>query len=352
MTKVFVKGTVIFCSVLLSTDRQYVMKELRITLVQDRPNEPFYSGSSVTGSLVVVVDEPKRYQDISIQFFGRAKVQWTELGSSSSGRGIAARYWSKQIYVDAIRNLWTADQSPNGCLPPGQHIYPFCFKIPRNAPSSFEGTVGSIRYELRGRIGKGFLKFDHKIQRSVPVQQVVDMSDPRLLEPIRQEVQKTVCVLCCALAPIVLTVTLPKQGYRIEETLPLHVTIENGSSRRITLKASLNQSVRYTAASGMRTSGKIILLIRSDEIAPHVTSNWDPAPKIPATAAIDQRSCANITISYSLKITAIIPWEYDDLYTEIPLKLGYVHEQPRGEITLPPQPLFLAKAPPNPRDNT
>jgi len=326
------------------------MKELRITLEQDGQNQLFYSGSSITGSLVVVVDKPKSYKDITIHFFGRSKVQW-EVWITEGNRRRTVRYWSKEVYVDAKRSLWTAEQSPNGRLPPGQHVYPFRFDIPRNAPSSFEGTVGSIRYKLRGRIGKGFLKFDHKIKRAVPVQQVVDMSDPRLLVPICREVQKTVCCLWCASAPIVLTVTLPKQGYCIGETLPLHVTIENGSSRRVTLEASLDQSVVYTAAGGRQTSGKVLFRIRSDGLAPHMTSNWDPAPKIPATAAIDERSCANIRMSYSLKITAYISWEWEDLYTVIPLKLGYVHEQPqRGESTLPPQP--QVQVPPNARDHS
>ena len=35
-------------------------------------------------------------------------------------------------------------------LPAGQTIYPLTFTVPNNIPSSFEGKLGSIRYELEG----------------------------------------------------------------------------------------------------------------------------------------------------------------------------------------------------------
>ena len=332
------------------------MKELRIALVQNPSrDQPFYeSGSSVTGNLVVVVDEPKSYKHISIQFLGRAKVHWTERRGGGSGRyGGGERtvhHTSEEVYVDLKQSLWNADQSPDGCLPPGQHIYQFRFGIPRNAPSSFEGTVGSIQYELHGRIGKGPWKFDHVVHHSVLVQKVGDMSNPRLQQPMRQEVQKTVCCLWCSSAPIVLTVTVPK-GYSIGEILTIYVTIENGSSHHITLKASLDQSVVYIAGGKHKMSERGLLIIRSDEIAPHVTRDWDPALQVPSTEAIDEQSCSNIKMSYSLKITAIIPWGLD-LSTKIPLKLGYVQEQPPlGGSTLSPQPRPQVQPPPYPQEN-
>ena len=299
-----------------------VMKDLRITVVQERPDQPFYSGSSVAGALLIGVDEPKSYKYISIQFLGRAYVHWKE----SNGQN-TVQYTSSEVYIDARQTLWTADQSPDGRLAPGQYSFPFRFDIPSSAPSSFEGTVGSIRYELHGRIGTGHLKFDHKLAVRVPVQQVVRISEPRLLQPARLEVQKIVGCLFCTSAPIVLTVTVPKTGYCIGETLPVHVSIENGSSKQITMTATLCQRVVYTARGRHRQSKKALVRIRSDEIAPHITHEWDPALQIPETEVLDEQSCSIIQLSYYLKVTAIIPWGFN-LSAKIPLKLGYVLEQP------------------------
>jgi hypothetical protein len=39
-------------------------------------------------------------------------------------------------------------------LSPGEHIYPFCFRLPYNLPSSFEGKAGYVRYTIRGIIDR------------------------------------------------------------------------------------------------------------------------------------------------------------------------------------------------------
>ena len=299
-----------------------MIPDLRIALVQDRPDQPFYSGSSITGSLWVGVNEPKSYKCISVQLLGRANVQWTE----TQGQGQVVRYTSSEDYVN-VTQAWSADQFPDRCLPPGQHSFPFRFDIPPNAPSSFEGTAGSIRYELYGRMWTDSPNLEHRIAVRVPVQQVVGVSDPRLLQPVHLKVQKTVGFSLCASAPIVLTVTVPKTGYCIGETLPVHVSIENGSSRRITLTATLCQSVVYCAENHTKYMRKFLVHTESGEIAPHITREWDPTLQIPGTEILHELSSSIIQMSYFLKITAVIPRTFN-LSTAVLLKLGNVREQP------------------------
>ena len=318
----------------------------------DCPNQPFCPGSSVSGRVLVDVNKPKSYKRIFIKFFGEACVEWTERrdggGGPGSGVCVVPYTWS-EVYVDVEQTLWTVNQSPDGHLAPGKYKFPFCFEIPPNVPTSFEGTVGSIRYTLHGRIATGPLKIDQRIKSTIRVQQVVNISDPHLLQPVCQEVQKTVCGLCSHSDPIVLTVTLSKTGYYVGETLPLHVTIRNGSSRCITLNASLCQSVQYTANGHHQYSKRTLVSIVSDKIAPQITRDWDPALQIPAAdhEIMDEHSCSNIKISYSLTITVIIPLGRN-LSTEIPLKLGYVDEQP--PLGFPSQPDPQVLPPPYPYD--
>ena len=279
---------------------------------------------------MVGVDEPKSYKHISIQFLGRAYVHWTERTDEH-----AREYTSYEVYIDVRQTLWTADQSSDGRLAQGQYSFPFRFDIPSNAPSSFEGTVGSNRYELHGRIGTGHLKFDHKLTVRVPVQQVVRISEPRLLQPTGQEL--TGGCLFCTSAPIVLTVTVPKTGYCIGETLPVQVSIENGSSNRITMTVTLYQRLVYKAQHCYRECKKTLVHVVSDRIAPHVTHEWVPTLKFPATEVLDERSCSIIQMSYYLNVTALILWG-SNLSTKIPLNAVHVLEQaPPGQSTLPPK---------------
>ena len=284
---------------------------LRIGLVQSTPNQAYYPGSTITGSLLLDVDESKSYNQILIQFAGVSYVHWTESHTTGTGehrRTETRHYSSSESYVDLTAPLWNSQQSPGGKLAPGQYNWPFSFNIPPNAPSSFEGSVGHIRYHLVGKIVTGLLKFNHSVELRVPVQQLVKISDPRLLQPVRQEVQKTVCCLCCASGPIVLTVALPKTGFCIGESLQLHASLENGSNRRLRITANIVQHVVFFAQGHRRHGGKTLVSIGSDEIEARASRNWDPTIQVPHDIdIIHETSCRNINVTYSLTVVCQIP---------------------------------------------
>ena len=133
---------------------------LRIGLVQTTPNQPFYPGSTITGSLLLDVDEPKSYNQIFIHFSGRSYVHWTETHTTgttgSNGNQRETRHFrSSETYVDVVTTLWNSEESPDGKLAPGHYNWVFNINIPPTAPSSFEGSVGHIRYSLVGKIVTG-----------------------------------------------------------------------------------------------------------------------------------------------------------------------------------------------------
>ena len=303
------------------------MSKLRISLVQERTDQIYFTGSSITGSLLLSVTEPKDYKHVSIRFGGRAHVAWSE-GSGDRRRSHSAT----EPYIDEKISLWSSDQSPDGKLDPGEYNWPFTFTIPPNVPSSFEATDGNIRYSLEGRVGTGLMKFDHKVEVRIPVQQVVSITDPQLLEPVRQEVQKTVCCLCCASGPVVLNVAVPKAGFCIGESFPVHVNIENGSSRQVTLRAAINQRVIYTAHGSHTFSSKVLSTIGSDLIEAQATRDWDPSVQVPPAPIFEESSCKIIRVIYSLVTSAQIPQALN-LNATITIQLA---NQQQGEMQLQP----------------
>lgn len=325
------------------------MSNLRIALVQERPDQVYYSGSAIAGNVLLGITEPKSYKYVSIQFVGRSYVHWEERRTETSGnqrREVIYRYTSEEPYVDERLMLWTCQQSPDGKLGAAEYSWPFSFTIPPLAPSSFEGTVGNIRYSLEARIGAGILKFDHSIEVKVPVQQLVRVTDPRLLLPERLEIEKTLCCLCCASGPIVLNASVPKTGFCVGESFTLHTSVENGSNRRITLSASICQLVVYTAQDHQRTSRKTLSNFESDPIEPRTTREWDPVVAVPVTEIIG--SCQNIQIEYTLVVAAKIPGALD-LSRAIPLHLGNcsVQQQQGGQPPIPPAQGAVQHLPPN-----
>lgn len=330
------------------------MPNLRIALVQESANQVYFSGNTVSGNVLLDIDEPKSYKQVCVQFIGRSHVHWTESHTEGSGdhrRTVTRTYSSTESYADLVADLWNSRQSPDGKLAPGQYSWPFAINIPSTAPSSFEGSVGRIRYALVGRIRTGLLKFDHTVEVQIPVQQLLSITDPRLLQPQRQEVQKTVCCLCCASQPIILSVSVPKTGFCIGETFTLNVSLENGSRRQITLIASIVQNVRYYAQGHSRGGGKTLNSIGSDAIEARATRNWDPTIEIPLTEIIHENSCRNIKVDYLLLVTARIPNALD-LSTSFPLQLGNCRQQEGQNPSMPPTqpapqgPSFSAQLPP------
>jgi len=74
-------------------------------------------------------------------------------------------------------------------LEAGRHRYPFEFRLPSNAPSSFEGAYGSVRYTVEARIDRPW-KFDHVIRSAFTVISIVDLNQ----EPTHLKVNTRICV--------------------------------------------------------------------------------------------------------------------------------------------------------------
>ena len=325
----------------------------RIDLVQTAPNQPYYSGSTITGNLLLDVDEPKSYNQIVVEFSGRSFVQWSEThvqGAGNYQQTVTYTFTSTEAYVDLVAPLWKKQQTPDGKLAPGQYSWPFSFTVPPTAPSSFEGTVGNIRYTLVGKILTGLLKFNLSVEVRIPVQQLVKITDPLLLRPWRKQVQKRLCCLCCASGPIVLTVALPKTGFCIGKPFQLHSSLENGSNRRgLIMKASITQRVVYHAQGNRNWNTKTLLNIASEAIESQSSRNWDPTITIPTEGVniIHGPSCSNIKVTFTLNVVCRIPRALN-LSMPIPIELGNCRDQQQTAPAVQPEPQQAAAAYPPP----
>ena len=282
-------------------------------------NQVYHPGATVTGSLLLDTDQPKSYKQILVHFSGRSYVRWRE----SDGQG-SRECVSGESYFDSFIPLWDSQQSPEGKLPPGQYCWPFTFVIPPSVPSSFEGKFGNIRYMLAGGIVNSALKPNHKVMKLIQIQQLLQITDPRLLQPVRTEVQKTVGCLCCTSQPIVLTVAVPKTGFCIGDSIQLHVSLENGSNRQLTLTVNLKEQITFFARGRHRLISKSLYGCRTNVIERRKTADLDTTIVIPTidTDIIQNNSCGNIKVIHCVEITCHIPYTITNLSAIIPLQLA------------------------------
>jgi hypothetical protein len=286
--------------------------------IQLASNQTYCPGTAVTGSLLLDVDKPKSYKQILVQLSGRSFVHLRVSLTGLTG----GYYTSLEPYFDSVAPLWDSRQSPDGKLPPGQYNWPFSFVIPPSVPSSFEGKLGNIRYMLVGRIVTGALKHNHDVMTLIPVQQLVQITDPRLLQPVRTEVQKTVGWLFSTSQPIIMSVAVPKTGFFIGESFQLQISLENGSKRRVSLTATLKEYVTFSASGSSRKISRSLYAIRTNRVERQQTEHLDKTIMVPLTGVdiVHKSSCRNITVTYCIKVTCHIPRAFN-LSTTIPLEL-------------------------------
>ena len=183
----------------------------------------FFSGAEVSGIVVVQIDKPKSYEDIQVTLLGRARVSWL----------VRTTHTCNVLYINLSTIVWRKEQVPTQELHAGIHSFPFQFQLPARLPPSFEGSNGWIWYYVEGRIGRGIVKLRHTVRVPIAVVEVVDINVSHLQTPLHAERQKTLCFLLCASALITLNVELPRRGFCYGDIIPLKVTLENGSSRRL-----------------------------------------------------------------------------------------------------------------------
>ena len=319
------------------------MKDFKLQLNYP-PQGVYFTGMTVTGTVLAVSDEPKNYKAIEVKIIGFAHVHWSE--SHGSGENVRIEtYTSHEDYLDTSVCVWDKDTSAGGGqFPAGSYLFPFSLQlVGNNLPASYEGTVGQIKYTIEARVIKSMLKRDILCETTIKVANVVEINHPNLLQPKSMEVEKTLCCLCCASGPIVITTRIPRTGYCvIQDSIPMEVSVENGSSREVRqIVASIHKLVDYTAQGHHRHDSLDVATIASEPVPAHNTTIWKPPPlAVPDTPATSI-NCGILQVNYFLRVKAAISWAINPTI-DIPLVLGNVplpgiEATPQPTILLPPQ---------------
>ena len=292
----------------------------------------------MSGLLHFRLTKAKSYKYIEIRLYGGAQVRWSEthretrhVSSSWSGnmhgstetRTHTVTYQSKETYIHEARILWSRDQSPQGKIGPETFDLPFQFLLPPNCLSSFQGSVGSVSYILHGLIKTGLLHQDHKIQTPIQVSKVTDINIPQLLMPVHQSKKKHVGFFCFG-RDVEFKVSLNRTGFCIGHNLPLTVSVVNGSSRHIKIRASIWRFTHYYAQGhAYHDRESKMVSVTTPDVAPQseqIVNIEDLIVPMVLTSICESQI---IKMQYFLKVEAVIPWAINSSVM-IPITLGNV----------------------------
>lgn len=238
---------------------------------------------------------------------GKAECKWSESRGSSS-----SYIFGKQKYLESVTFLLGSEHGEPTYVPIGVHTYNFACLLPENIPSSIEGTFGSIRYKVEATLD---IPWDLDL-RSVKPFTVVRHDDLNLVQtqnyrlPCETEEIKTFCCLFCELDPVIMTMRLPKCGFGLGETIPVHVEVVNKSTTNImSTEFHLKKIEDYHASEPFhdksRTCSKNVASKNSHGVARLHTKKFNEKLKIPDTLPTsNDRLCAVFQVKYAVVFKA------------------------------------------------
>ena len=295
-----------------------MVKEFTIELSQSS----FVAGSTVCGSVVVNVNEPKSYKKVAVYLKGHGKVKWSETkrtGSGQHARTTTRTYRSEETYTFQEFVVW---ENSDGALPAGCHTFPFQFTIPTNCPSSFRDKIGKIEYIISGKIAsKSFFKKDHVIRYLIHVLGFVNTRCRIAQEPVLYAKEKHLGMSCFPQGKINYSVSLPRTLFCVGEDIQSHIKVENESGRRVRIKVALIEIIDYITPRKNRHSQHVIMVQKSTSLQPHRTSYWDSENFIVPAIRPAIVGSNIIRSGYFLHIVVKIPWSYNSSMT-IPVVIG------------------------------
>ncbi|XP_046557797.1 arrestin domain-containing protein 3-like [Haliotis rubra] len=272
----------------------------------NNPQGVYFSGQVVEGHVTVELNGEMKMRGIRLQFYGGAHVRWSESHSTGSGKNRRTRtvvYSSQENYFNYELVLFgkaSGQGGDNPSLPAGRYTYPFRYQLPLGLPTSFEGSVGRVRYWLKGTIDKPW-KFDHTTKRAFTVVSLLDLNTvPGAMESSSGANEKNLCCLCCKSGPISSRFQIDRRGYVPGESIPIKAEVTNHSNRKMTRSyAELYMVVRYHARGKTRTNFEKIGEISHGEILPGDSDVWNgDLLRVPPVPPSELQGCRIIEINY------------------------------------------------------
>ena len=298
----------------------------------------------ITGSFQITLTEPKWYQYIAVHLEGKGSVHWTESHTTGMGddrRTETTHYSANETFADQSVVVWGNKAAPHPVkIDPGTFNFPFQLTIPPQCPPTFKTFTGNIDYKLCGIVSSQVSEY--KIETPLIISTLIDLNQqPQLLEPISQSAVKNVTVCCCCNAgEAQLTLTMPKTGFCVvQEHIPVTVVCRNGSSRQITARVEVAQSIAYNARGhhkyGSDTIGNFSFQLQpSGSDTKSVEFDLPPSVILPFTTEI-------ITISHSVRLWITHTLDaFSGLFgsppISVPVVIGNVPFHGAGQPPLPP----------------
>ncbi|XP_011646855.1 arrestin domain-containing protein 17 [Pogonomyrmex barbatus] len=307
------------------------LKDFRI--VFDNQWSTYYPGQTVTGNIILVLDSVKKIRGISVKIKGEANTNWSTVKQEMDEKG---QYTDETHTVTAHESYFETKYYLVGSasggeieIQSGEHKFPFNSSLPMNLPSSFESDFGHVRYTVKATLDRPW-KFDQDVKSPFTVIAPLDLNqEPRAAEPVRQEMSKTFCCLCCGSPPLTVNFSLPVRGYVPGQLMPIMINVENLSNVVVnTVKLVLCKVVTFHATTphtDTKTEEIVVKEISKGPVEAGETVNYEQHLDIPPLPPSNLTNCHIIDLEYNLKVEACVEgWYHRNLSVNMLIFVGTI----------------------------
>ena len=290
--------------------------------------QAYYPGQVISGSIQMTLTEPKWYQYVAVHLEGKGRVHWTESHTTGTGddqRTETRHYSANETYADLSVVVWGNKEAPQPTrIDPGTFNFPFQLTIPPHCPPTFGSVTGKIVYKLFGIISSQVSEY--KIESPLIISALIDLNQqPNLLEPINQSAVKNITTCCCCNAgEAQLSLKMPRSGFCVvQERIPVTFECRNGSSRQISARVEVAQSIIYNAR-GHHKSGNESIGNFSCQIQPSGSDTKSVEFELPPSIILGFTSQI-ITVSHSVRLWINHSWEaFGGIFATPPISIPVV----------------------------
>lgn len=284
-----------------------VVCQILITRTEDGV---FKSGDLVTGTIKYFIEEPTKYEAISINFHGKGNCWWTKTDSSAPGRN----FGNTEDYVNQTICFYTGK---SGEELSGAYEYPFQFLLPVNIPSSYKDGNCVIDYKIIVTFVKTTKR--EQFEAEIPVHAYVTSS---IQEPISFGLQKKLFSMF-ANNKIGLKGELENVAVTPGANINMTLKVNNNSNNEIFIKTELIKC--FTFMSNRGDSSTDVVLIPNTTTGYNIGKNTEQSVTCIVPTFSNLFSIQNTKIikgEYKVRVTIQMSFPYKDATVEVPVVIG------------------------------
>lgn len=210
----------------------------------------------------------------------------------------------------------------------GNYSFPFEFRLPPNAPPTFQSAYGQINYSLNVTVITANNE-NERVQEKFRVRSIpIDLRHrSELFDSSIIEMHKKFGVLCCFCGTLDITVRIERGAFKAGDSINLKVSVENGSFQKIeAIQFTLTKNITYmfqAPKTDETVKAEPICSAQTLAVMAQSSNDFDIHLVIPSSLAIvDLKHCKLIKQNFVVAIKAIIAGPYFNLQDTIPVEIA------------------------------